>query len=145
MRLEAADDNTLTLAGFDDLRADQLAGALEALEWAAHWINQTDPRSLGQLLGSVLGNPMVNNSYRAGATRRALEWLGSYGTHPDASNVLPVLLDRLELAPEDGETVAAHAAAWLAAVDGESWGRLTVEKALCRYRERKAAPAPPLL
>ncbi|MEU9157926.1 hypothetical protein AB0D59_47235 [Streptomyces sp. NPDC048417] len=128
----------------DDLRADQLAGALEALEWAAHWINKTDPRSLGQLLGSVLGNPRVDDLYRAGATRRALEWLGSYGTHPDASNVLPVLLDRLEIAPEDGETVAAHAEAWLAAVDSESWGRLAVEEALCRYRERKAVPAPPL-
>ncbi|MGW2858076.1 hypothetical protein ACWDAZ_42170, partial [Streptomyces sp. NPDC001215] len=128
----------------DDLRVDQLAGALEALEVAAHWINKTNSSNLGRLLGSVLGNPRVDASYQAGATRRALEWLGSYGTHPDASNVLDVLLDRLDLAPEDGETVAAHAEAWLAAVDSESWGRLAVEEALCRYRERKAAPAPPL-
>ncbi|MFI7504897.1 hypothetical protein ACIBVL_41800 [Streptomyces sp. NPDC049687] len=124
----------------DDLRADQLAGALEL---AAHWINKTNGSNLGRLLGSVLGNSRVDASYRAAATGRTLEWLGSYGTHPDASNVLAVLLDRLDLAPKDGETVAAHAEAWLAAVGGESWGRLAVEEALCRYRERQAAPAPP--
>ncbi|MFD7996052.1 hypothetical protein [Streptomyces mexicanus] len=128
----------------DDLRADQLAGALQALEVTAHWISRTKSSNLGRLLGPVLGNPRVDDAYRAGATRRALEWLGSYGTHPDASNVLPVLLDRLDLAPEDGETVAAHAEAWLAAVDSECWGRPAVEEALCRYRERKGTPDPPL-
>ncbi|WP_329377139.1 hypothetical protein [Streptomyces sp. NBC_01716] len=91
----------------------------------------------------MLGNPRVDSSYRVGATRRALEWLCSYGTHPDAPNVLTVLLDWPDLDPKDGETVAAHAEAWLAAADSESWGRQTVEEALCRYRERQAAPAPP--
>ncbi|MFD0541855.1 hypothetical protein ACFQ1B_00255 [Streptomyces mexicanus] len=128
----------------DDLRADQLVGALQALEVTAHWISRTKSSNLGRLLGPVLGNPRVDDAYRAGATRRALEWLGSYGTHPDASNVLPVLLDRLDLAPEDGETVAAHAEAWLEAVDSECWGRPAVEEALCRYRERKGTPDPPL-
>ncbi|WP_346140024.1 MULTISPECIES: trypsin-like serine protease [Streptomyces] len=128
----------------DDLRADQLAGALQTVESLAHWSQQTNHGIyLGRLLAAVLGSPRVDASYRAGATRRALEWLDSYGTHPGASNVLAVLLDRLDLAPEDGETVAAHAEAWLAAVDSETWGRLSVEEALCRYRERQGAPAPP--
>ncbi|WP_445281053.1 hypothetical protein [Streptomyces sp. DSM 118148] len=125
----------------NDLQADQLVGALE---WAAHWINKTHTSAnMGRLLGAVLDNPRVDALYRASATSRALEWLDSYGTHPDASNVLTALLDRLDLAPEDGETVVAHAEAWLTAVDSESWGRLSVEQALCRHRERQAAPTPP--
>lgn len=70
----------------------------------------------------MLGNRGVDASYRADATRRALECPGSYGTRPDACNDLAVLLDRLGLAPEDGET-AVHAEAWLAAVGSERWGR----------------------
>ncbi|WP_405885663.1 hypothetical protein OG739_36560 [Streptomyces longwoodensis] len=124
----------------DDLRADQLSRALEALEQATHWINATDPRNLGRLLGSVLGNPRLDDAYRLGATRRALEWLNSYGTHPEASDVLAVLLDRLDLAPADAEAVAAHAEAWLAAADSESWGRPSLGEALCRHRERQTAP-----
>ncbi|GHF36605.1 caspase family protein [Streptomyces griseosporeus] len=129
----------------DDLRADQLAGALQTLESLAHWSQQTNHgKYLGWLLAPVLGNPRVDASYRADATRRALEWLGSYGTHRGASSVLAVLLDRLDLAPEDGETVAAYAEEWLAVADSESWGRLSVEDALRRYRERQAAaPVPP--
>ncbi|MFG3013702.1 hypothetical protein ACGFZB_25315 [Streptomyces cinerochromogenes] len=125
----------------DDLRADQLADAVEV---AARWLNDShNSANVGRLLGSVLGNPRVDAGYRVATTRRALEWLGSHATHPDASNVLAVLLDRRDLAPEDSEIVAAHAEAWLAAVDSESWGRLSVEEALCRYRQRKEAPAPP--
>ncbi|MFE9424772.1 hypothetical protein ACFYNO_17570 [Kitasatospora sp. NPDC006697] len=121
----------------DDLRPDQLMRALDALELITAWRRRAGSEAeLAGLVKVLLGNRNLDALHPDGATRRALDWLGSCWTQPEAAGILVLLLDRLDLPPEDGAAVAAGAGTWLAAAGQEGWDTSGVEEALHRYRTR---------